>query len=97
MITTAAQAAGFFNDKTTRPAREAAYTLVLMKQEPNPHYSFILRCWRDDRGLLRGQLIDAMSQQTHPFASLEELIRQISSLLPAGKQPQGSETDSEDT
>jgi hypothetical protein len=68
-----------------------------MTQQPTPYHSFILRCWRDDRGLLRGQLIDAMSQQTHPFASLEELIRHVSNILPVGEQPPGPETDREDT
>lgn len=81
------------NDKTTRPARDALHILVMMTQEPNPHHSFILRCWRDNRGLLRGRLIEAISQQSHPFASQEELIRQLSSLLPAGEQPQGPGTD----
>ena len=68
-----------------------------MTYEPTPHYSFILRCWRNDRGLLRGQLIDAISQQSHPFTSLEELSSQILRLLPGGEQPQGPETDREDT
>jgi hypothetical protein len=66
--------------------REAAHILALMTQEPTPHFSFILRCWRDDSGLLRGQLIDAMTQQAHPFATLDELTRKISNLIP-GEQP----------
>jgi hypothetical protein len=66
--------------------REAAHILGLMTHQPTPHFSFILRCWRDDSGLLRGQLIDAMTQQAHPFATLEELTRKISNLIP-GEQP----------
>jgi hypothetical protein len=69
----------------------------MMTLEPNPHQSFILRCWRDERGRLRGRLIDAISQQSHPFASLEELVRQLASLLPAGEAPPGPGPDREDT
>ncbi len=49
--------------------------------DPTPHYhSFIVRCWRDTSGMLRGWVIDALSQQSHPFATQEGLAERIESL-----------------
>jgi hypothetical protein len=31
-------------------------------------YSFVVRCWRDDNGLLRGWVVDALTQRSYPFA-----------------------------
>ena len=87
----------FFCDKSTRLVREALHIFELMALEPTSHYSFIIRCWRDASGLLRGQLIDAVSQRSYPFASIEELTCRILNLVPAGEQAQGPETDHEET
>jgi hypothetical protein len=57
-----------------------------MEEQPRHKYSFIIRCWRDDRGQLSGRLIDALSGQARSFTS----IRQLSSLLDCLTRPQPS-------
>ena len=37
------------------------------------HYSFIVRCWRDSGGALRGWVIDVLSQRSYPFATRKEM------------------------
>ena len=44
------------------------------------HYSFIVRCWRDANGLLRGWVIDALTQRSYPFTTGDKMIAHIESL-----------------
>jgi hypothetical protein len=60
-----------------------------------PHHSFIVRCWRDASGMLRGWLIDALSQRSYPFASQEELVLKIIGLAPASEQAPESKAGNE--
>jgi hypothetical protein len=43
-------------------------------------YSFVVRCWRDDNGLLRGWVVDALTQRSYPFATGEEMESHIENL-----------------
>lgn len=44
------------------------------------HFSFIVRCWRDSNGALRGWVVDAHTQQSQPFVGGEEMAARIESL-----------------
>jgi hypothetical protein len=44
------------------------------------HYSLIIRCWRDANGALRGWVVDATTQCSHPFATRAEMVNLIESL-----------------
>jgi hypothetical protein len=57
------------------------------------HYSFIIRCWRDTNGLLRGWVVDALTQRSHPFTSGQEISARIDSLT---QNPQHDEVPSVD-
>lgn len=50
------------------------------------HFSFIVRCWRDSNGALRGWLVDAHTQQSQPFVGGEELAARIE-ILAAPAEP----------
>ena len=43
-------------------------------------YSFVVRCWRDANGLLRGWVVDALTQRSYPFATGEEIVARIERL-----------------
>jgi hypothetical protein len=43
-------------------------------------YSFVVRCWRDANGLLRGWVVDALTQRYYPFIAPEEMAALIESL-----------------
>jgi hypothetical protein len=49
-------------------------------------YSFVVRCWRDANGLLRGWVMDALTQRSYPFATGEEIAARIESLAQASRQ-----------
>ena len=49
-------------------------------------YSFVVRCWRDANGLLRGWVVDALTQRSYPFASGAEITARIESLAQAPNQ-----------
>jgi hypothetical protein len=44
------------------------------------HFSFIVRCWRDANGILRGLVVDALTQRAYPFATEKEMTVRIESL-----------------
>ncbi|GEM_PF-5839645 len=44
------------------------------------HYSLIIRCWRDSNDVLRGWVVDALTQRSHPFATRDEMVNLIESL-----------------
>ena len=44
------------------------------------HYSFIVRCWRDANGTLRGWVVDALTQRNYPFATEREMSMRIDTL-----------------
>ncbi len=44
------------------------------------HYSLIIRCWRDSNGILRGWVVDVLTQRSHPFATRAEMVDLIESL-----------------
>ena len=44
------------------------------------HFSFIVRCWRDANGTLRGWVVDALTQRTYPFVTGDEMEARIENL-----------------
>lgn len=44
------------------------------------HFSFIVRCWRDANGILRGWVVNALTQRTYPFATEREMTAHINQL-----------------
>lgn len=44
------------------------------------HYSFIVRCWRDANGTLRGWVVDVLTQRSYPFAMQSEMNAHIENL-----------------
>ncbi len=44
------------------------------------HFSFVVRCWRDSNGVLRGSVMDALTQRSYPFINGEEMTARIESL-----------------
>ncbi|MFZ5856642.1 MAG: hypothetical protein ACOYZ6_07415 [Chloroflexota bacterium] len=45
------------------------------------HFSFIVRCWRDANGILRGWVVDALTQRSYPFATEREMTARIDTLV----------------
>jgi hypothetical protein len=58
------------------------------------HYSFIVRCWRDAGGALRGWVIDVLSQHSYPFATPDEMIICIENLT---RETQADKSPNADT
>jgi hypothetical protein len=44
------------------------------------HFSFIVRCWRDANGILRGWVVDALTQRAYPFVTEREMTAHIDTL-----------------
>jgi hypothetical protein len=44
------------------------------------HFSFIVRCWRDANGILRGWVVDALTQRAYSFATEREMTAHINQL-----------------
>jgi hypothetical protein len=54
-----------------------------MSELPNPHLSFVVRCWRDASGEIHGWLVDVTTAQSHPFRSIPGLVKSIERFLSA--------------
>ena len=54
-----------------------------MSEQPKPHFSFVVRCWRDASGELHGWLVDVYTEQSHPFRSIPGLVQSIERFLSA--------------
>ncbi len=52
-----------------------------MAEQPIPHFSFVVRCWRDASGDLCGWLVDVYTGQPHPFRSATGLVKSIERTL----------------
>jgi hypothetical protein len=52
-----------------------------MSEHPNPHFSFIVRCWRDASGEIHGWLVDVYTERSHPFRSIPGLVKSIEGFL----------------
>jgi hypothetical protein len=54
-----------------------------MFEKPLTHFSFIVRCWRDETAGVHGWLVDVYTGQARPFHSLPSLVESIEVLLSA--------------
>ena len=59
------------------------------------HHSFIVRCWRNANGLLRGWVVDALTQRSYPFSTRDEMVVRIESLTRETRQDAGPEAHDE--
>jgi hypothetical protein len=57
------------------------------------HHSFIVRCWRNANGLLRGWVVDALTQRSYPFSTRDEMVVLIESLAREAPKDQNLAAD----
>jgi hypothetical protein len=54
-----------------------------MSEQPIPHFSFVVRCWRDASGEIHGWLVDVYTGRSHPFRTTPGLVKSIERTLSA--------------
>jgi len=58
-----------------------------MSETARAYFSFILRCWKDEQGVLHGVLIEADSRRSHPFRTYHQLHTKIDQLVSSQNEP----------
>ena len=67
-----------------------------MNDPISSHFSFIVRCWRDANGVLRGWVVDALTLRSFPFATRDEMAARIEHLTGETRPETNPEADDED-